>query len=125
MQIVADGGEVIDRLFGALEAGDLQAAGDCLRDDARVWHCFDRVSHDRDHILSDWKQFIADFPERFVQDVRRQATPTGFVQQHVMVARTAAGRQMAWPVCVVVTTLGGKITHLDEYIDRAGYFVPA
>jgi ketosteroid isomerase-like protein len=118
------GGEAIDRLFAAFAKGDLAAAGDCLTDDVRVWHCFDRIAHDKAAILKDWEGLISGFPERAVIDVRRQATDTGFVQQHIMAVSRADGRKMAWPVCIVVTMRGELIATLDEYIDRAGYFTP-
>ena len=120
----AQNGGTIDRLFAALARGDLRAAGDCFTDDVRVWHSFDRIAHDKAGILKDWEGFVAGFTDRAVIDVRRQATDTGFVQQHIMVVSRADGRKMAWPVCIVVTMQGDLIATLDEYIDRAGYFTP-
>jgi ketosteroid isomerase-like protein len=116
-------GQVIDRLFEALSAGDLDAARLCLTPDARVWHGFDCIAHGPDSICQDWKKFVTNFSERHIADVRRSATATGFVQQHLMIARTA-GKQMAWPVCIVVVVRDGLIARLDEYIDRAGHFSP-
>lgn len=114
-------GAALDRMFGALSAGDVAAAAACFTPDARIWHGFDAVSHDLASIARDWTGFIAAFPERRFIDVRRQATAEGCVQQHLMVARLASGARKAWPVCVVVRMgEGGAIARLDEYIDRAG-----
>ena len=115
-------GAVIDRLFAALAAGDVAAAVDCYTPDGVLWHGFDGIAQDRDAIRANFEGLVVSVPERGVEDVRRQATATGFVQQHVFVARTAQGRRIAWPVCIVVQVRDGKIARLDEYIDRAGSF---
>lgn len=115
---------VIDRFFAALASGDLAGAGDCLAHDARVWHGFDGIAQDRASILAAFGELIAQFPERGIADVRRQPTPSGYVQQHLFVVRSQSGQRIAWPVCVVVQVVDGRITRLDEYIDRAGSFDP-
>ena len=115
----------IDRLFDSLARGDIDGIREALSPDARVWHSFDCIAHDRDATVANLANTISAFPERRTADVRRQATLTGFVQQHLFVVRTADGRRMAWPVCIVVEIKDGLIARLDEYIDRAGYFVPA
>ncbi len=119
-----DVGAVVDRLFRALEEGDLDAARACLASDAVVWHGFDRKAHDLASITEDWRQLVANFPSRAFVDVRRQATATGLVQQQLMVVTARDGRRMAWPVCMVIRLEGERIARLDEYIDRAGFFVP-
>ena len=117
-------GAVIDRMFAALSAGDLAAAAACYTPDARIWHSFDCVAHDLNGITAEWEGLVANFPQRDYVDVRRQQTPDGFVQQHVMTGTTASGARRAWPVCIVVRVEGGRIARLDEYIDRAGAFEP-
>lgn len=119
-----DDGAVIDRMFAALARGDLEAARDCYTPDARMWHSFDGIAHDLEGIRPQWQALVDNFAERDVVDVRRQPTPNGFVQQHVMVVRTLSGARKAWPVCIVVRIEGGRIARFDEYIDRAGSFVP-
>ena len=64
------------------------------------------------------------FSERGVADVRRQQTPTGYVQQHLFVVRGKDGVRKAWPVCIVVRVQDGKIARLDEYIDLSAAFDP-
>lgn len=116
-------GAVIDRMFDALSRGDFGAAQDCLTAGARVWHSYDRVAHDRDGIMASW-QGLANFSERQFVDVRRQPLADGFLQQHLMVFGTAAGKRKAWPVCIIVRVRDGLIDRLDEYIDLAGSFEP-
>lgn len=121
---MSDGGNVIDRLFGALAGGDVQRALDCFADGAKVWHCFDCIAHDKPAMRGQWQALVDNFPERDFVDVRRQPIPGGFVQQHAMTATTASGVRKAWPVCIVVRIENGLIARLDEYIDRAGAFDP-
>jgi ketosteroid isomerase-like protein len=116
-------GTVIDELFAALSRGDIAAARACCTEDARIWHSFDRIAHDRDQAAQGWAQFVAAFPERKFVDARRSSTERGFVQQHLMVGQTPDGSRLAWPVCVVVEVRGGRISRLEEYIDRAGSFM--
>ena len=115
----------LDRLFNGLASGNLEECRAALASDAVVWHGFDGIPQDRESILASFANLCAAFPERRFADIRRQPTPTGFVQQHVMAVRSADGTARAWPVCVVVRTKDGVITRVDEYIDRAGSFTPA
>jgi ketosteroid isomerase-like protein len=119
-----DEGAIVDRLYDALAAGNLPAARDCLTPDALIWHSFDRVVHDVASIEGDWQKLVSRFTERSFVDVRRQATETGLVQQHVMVVTATNGERMAWPACILVRFKDGRISRIDEYIDLANYFVP-
>jgi len=56
-------------------------------------------------------------------DVRRQRTEHGFVQQHVLRATTPSGAELSVPACIVVTIRDGKVTRLDEYIDPTPFGV--
>jgi ketosteroid isomerase-like protein len=115
-------GAIVDRLFDALARGDVAAALACCTPQARIWHSFDRIAQDRDAAKAGWEAFIAGFPERAFTDVRRSAIPGGFVQQHTMAVKTAAGARIAWPVCLVVEVEGGLIARIEEYMDRAGRY---
>ena len=114
----------IDRLFGALAKRDLAAAAAALAPDAVVWHNFDGIANDRADTLASFADLIKAFPEIAFHDVRRQATPTGYVQQHVMAVKTADGRAKAWPICAVVRLENGLVARVDEYLDRANSFAP-
>lgn len=116
---------VLDRLFGALSAGDVDEAVACLTSDAVVWHGFDQVEQDVAAVTAGWRQMLVSFPRRSFVDVRRSAVPGGWVQRHQMIATTASGTRMAWPICLFATLASdGRIARLDEYIDRAGSYQP-
>jgi ketosteroid isomerase-like protein len=108
----------IDRLYDALATGDLEAARRCLTDDARIWHCFESFEHTPASIYTEWQGFVAHFVERKVTHVRRQPTPEGFVQQHVLSVRAVNGQPLSWPICIVVRIEDQRIARLDEYMDR-------
>jgi hypothetical protein len=114
--------QVIDRFYGALAAGDVEAACACCTADAVFWHSFDRVEMSLDEIVPSWRALVAGFAARAFTDVRRAPIPGGFVQRQLMVGRTAGGARIAWPVCFFVTLRDGLIARLDEYLDRAGSF---
>jgi ketosteroid isomerase-like protein len=113
---------IIDELFDALTRGDIEAACDCCTSDVVVWRCHDCRPTSLEAMGGAWKDFVANFPERRFVDVRRRAMGGGFVQQHLMVARSRSGVRLAWPACVIVTVRDGRIARLEEYIDRTGHF---
>lgn len=118
-------GAAIDRMFGALAAGDLDAALAACTPDAVFWHSYDQLPMTLDDITPAWRDLIANFPERAFVDVRREPTPGGFAQRHLMVVRMADGARRAWPIAIFVTLRDGRVARLDEYIDRGGSYVLA
>ncbi len=115
---------IVDRMYGALAAGDIASACDCYTDDAIIWHGFDRIEQSRDEAAKAWEDLAKTFAAQFATNVRRQPLAKGYVQQHEWHAQTADGKWMAWPICIVVEIRNGLIARLDEYIDRAGSFEP-
>lgn len=113
-------GAVIDAFYDAIAAGDIAAARDCCDVEALFWHSFDGRVLTLEQISGDWAQLVEHFPQRAFVDRRRAATAEGFIQQHMMVARTNAGDGMAWAACMVIRLRRGQILRLDEYIDPAG-----
>jgi len=49
----------------------------------------------------------------------REATETGFVQQHILRGLLPNGEKLALPVCIIFQINDGQITRLDEYFDSA------
>lgn len=112
--------DVAERLFAAIEAGDVDAVAALYGPDTVVWHNTDGVEQavaDNLHTLAWLTKRCSDV--RYT-DVRRSATATGFVQQHVLRLTSPAGEALALPACIVATVDDdGRITRVDEYLDSA------
>jgi uncharacterized protein len=111
--------DVAERLFTAIEAGDIDAVRRLYHPDVEVWHNTDRVVQPRDANLATLAWVMRTLPGLRYAEVRRAATDDGFVQRHVLVATNRAGRRVEVPACVVATVEDGLITRLDEYLDSA------
>ena len=108
-----------DRFMTAVASGDLRTVRELYSDDAVIWHNNDGVAQTVEENLRvlEWvHRNVADF--RY-EDVRRQATEHGFVEQHVVRGRTASGLEIEIPSCLLCTVADGRITRVDEYLDSA------
>ena len=113
-----------DRLFAAVAAGDLQALREEIyAPDCRIWHNGDGVAQTVEQNLMVLGWAVRHIAGLRYEEVRRQRTPTGFVQQHVLRGRLADGMELRVPACMVGTVAHGRITRLDEYLDLA-HFAP-
>lgn len=116
---------VIDRFWQSLADGDLAVTRACATPDLVVWHSYDRLEQGLEESLAGWQKMFVALPERAFVDVRRSPVPGGWVQRHQLLARTAGGTRVGWPVAVFVTLQDGLVHRIDEYIDRAGTYEPA
>src|SRR5208282_2191022 len=112
--------DVADRLFKAIEQGDVNAIRGIYAPHTKIWHNFDNVAQSVDENLAVLKWVVDHIGEIAYTEIRRQPTPTGFVQQHVLSGKLKSnGKQIAIPACIVCTVENGRITRLDEYLDSA------
>jgi ketosteroid isomerase-like protein len=113
--------EIADRLFAAIEAGDVDAVRAVYDPAAVVWHNNDGVEQTVEQNLRTLAWVIDNLAERSYDEVRRQATSTGFVQQHVLRFTRVDGARQELPACLVVACdhEAGTVTRIDEYIDSA------
>ena len=111
--------DVAERLFTAIGHGDIDAVRDCYADEVVVWHNNDGVEQTRDQNLRTLAWVIKNVSGRRYEEIRRQPTPTGFVQQHVLRGTAPNGKTLELPACIVFTVVDGKITRFDEYLDSA------
>jgi ketosteroid isomerase-like protein len=112
--------EVADRLFKAIERGDVNAISDIYTPDTKIWHNFDNLTQSADENLAVLKWVVANLAEVSYTEIRRQPTPSGFIQQHVLRGKVkASGKEIAIPSCIVCKVENGRITRLDEYLDSA------
>jgi len=110
--------QTADRLFRAIENGDVDAIRGIYTPETKIWHNNDGVEQSVEQNLAVLKWVIANIKNAKYTDVRRQPTPTGFVQQHVLRGRFK-DKDIALPACIVATVEDGHITRLDEYLDSA------
>jgi len=108
---------IADRLFSAIAAGDVAAVRALYAPDARIWHNFDDVTQTAEENLAVLQWVTTHIRGLRYDDVRRQATPEGFVQQHVLRGTVGNGVAVEIPACIVVTVRDGRIARLDEYLD--------
>ena len=112
--------DVAARLFAAIEAGDADAVATCFAPDAVVWHSTDGVAQPIAEVLQVLRWLAANVEGLRYDEVRCQATGTGFVQQHVLRGTPPNGRPFALPACMVARVTDGRIERIDEYLDQAG-----
>jgi ketosteroid isomerase-like protein len=112
--------EVADRLFKAIERGDVAAIRDIYAPGAKIWHNNDGATQNIDANLAVLGWVVANISELAYTEIRRHATPAGFVQQHVMRGRVkSSGKEFRLPACIICDVEQGRITRLDEYFDSA------
>ena len=111
--------DVAERLFAAIGAGNIDGVRDCYADNVVIWHNNDGIEQTRDENLRTLSWVIHNVSDRRYEEIRRQETPTGFVQQHVLRGTTRSGKLLELPACIVCTVVAGKITRMDEYLDSA------
>jgi len=109
--------DIADRLFAAIQAGDLDAVRSLYAPDAVIWHNTDGSEQTPDENLRVLRWVVEHLADRRYEEVRRSPTPTGFVQQHVLRCTREDGTRVEIPACIVVTCAEGRITRLAEYLD--------
>jgi ketosteroid isomerase-like protein len=110
--------KIADKLFRAIENGDVDAIRQIYTAETKIWHNNDGIAQSVEQNLAVLKWVISNIKNLKYTEVRLQATPTGFVQQHVLRGRFK-DHDVALPACLIGTVEDGHITRLDEYLDSA------
>lgn len=111
--------ELADRFFAAIPKGDIETLRAIYAPDARIWHNHDQATQSVEQNLQVLAWVVKNIAELRYEEIRRHATPTGFVQQHVLRGRAPNGTTLEVPACIVCAVADGRITRLDEYLDSA------
>ena len=115
--------EVAERLatelLAAITATDVDALRRIYAPDVVIWHNFDQIEQVLDDNLKVMHWMGKRMPDMSYEDIRRQPTPSGYVQQHILRGTAPDGTKLEMPACLVVTIEGERITRLDEYLDPA------
>jgi ketosteroid isomerase-like protein len=108
-----------DRLFTAVEKGELEELRNIFAQDAKIWHNTDNRSIDVSTSIRSIRAIQRSATEFRYTDIRRGPLPTGFVQQHVLMIRLANGQLIADRACCICSVVAGRIAHMDAYHDSA------
>ena len=111
--------DLADRMFRAIERGDLEALRDCYDPGIVVWANMDQRETDLDQSMRLLGWLCAKLGDRRYDVSRRDLIPGGFLQEHVLRGTAPDGTKLEMPACLVVTIEDEKITRLDEYLDPA------
>ena len=110
--------DACERLFSICEHGDLDELRGVLAEGAVVWHNTDEVLVDVDTTIHNLKTIRGAASEFRYVDVKREPTPTGFVQQHTLIVNTP-DRSIRDLCCCIGWVEDGRITRMDAYHDSA------
>ncbi|HTF35338.1 MAG TPA: nuclear transport factor 2 family protein [Myxococcota bacterium] len=111
--------ELGNRLFEAICSGDVGAVREVYAPTVRVWHNFDRVEQSLEENLRVLAWVVKNVSGLRYEQVRRQRTESGFVQQHVLRGTAPGGESLEVAACLVCRVEGGRVTRIDEYLDSA------
>lgn len=111
--------EVAERLFAAITRADVAGVREVYAPNCVIWHNNDGAEQDVERNLLVLGWVTKNVKELRYEEIRRQETPTGFVQQHVLRGIAPNGTPVAIAACIVCRVENGRITRLDEYLDSA------
>lgn len=108
-----------ERLFHIVEHGDLGELRHIFTDDAMIWHNTDEKLVDVETTIRNLERIRSGARVFRYTDIRREPTPSGFVQQHILIVEMPDGRGMRDLACCVCRVENGRIAHMDAYHDSA------
>ena len=111
---------IADRLFSAIEAGDVDTVAGMWAEDITVWQLGDGKTRDKTRGLRviDW--FVSATRDRHYDALSWQPFDGGFVQQHVLHGTARDGTPYSMRAAIIIAVgADGLITRIDEYFDPA------
>jgi ketosteroid isomerase-like protein len=108
--------DIGNRLVAAIMAADVDSVRAIYAPDAAIWHNFDQVDQTVDQNLATLTDMHHRATNLQYTQIRRFASPGGFVQQHVLVGDAKFG-PMEMPAMIRFWVADGRITRLEEYLD--------
>ena len=111
---------VAERLFSAIEAGDVDAVAAMWSDGVTVWHAGDKRPSEKARAMRVIEWFVSATADRHYDVLDRRFFDAGFVQQHVLHGTARDGTPYSLRVgIIIVVGRDGLITRIDEYLDPA------
>jgi ketosteroid isomerase-like protein len=108
-----------ERLFHTVEYGDLAELREIFTPDAMVWHNTDEKLVDVETTISNLEKIRAGASLFHYTEIKREPTPSGFVQQHTLLIEMPDGRHMRDLACCICRVEDGRIARMDAYHDSA------
>jgi len=110
---------LLDRTFGAAEAGDWDTFRAAFADDAILRQNVGKAQP-IDKAMVGLPKYTADGTTLEYQNVRRVVGESGITEMHDAVFTKPDGREIRIDICVVMqVNAAGKIIRADEYLDSA------
>ena len=110
---------VADRMFHAIEAGDLDALRGLYAPDIVVWANIDDREQDLERSLKVLGWLCSKLSDRRYDVTRREIIDGGFLQEHVLRGVAPDGTEIASPACIIAHVADGRVTRIHEYLDPA------
>lgn len=111
---------VAERLFSAIEAGDVDAVAAMWSDGVTVWHAGDKRPSEKARAMRVIEWFVSATADRHYDVLDRRFFDAGFVQQHVLHGTARDGTPYSLRVgIIIVVGRDGLITRIDQYLDPA------
>lgn len=107
------------RLFWTVEHGDLEELRNIFTDGAVVWHNTDEKLTDIETTIRNLRTIRSTATEFRYVDIKREPTPTGFVQQHTLILKMPDGRDIRDLCACFCRVENGRIARMDAYHDSA------
>ena len=106
------------RLIECVIGGDLAGVEALYHDDIVCWRNLDGRGLVKKQALK-IVGFLGTLDELAYEDIRIDATGTGFVQQHTLCCLSPSGEAVRVAACLVAEVRDGQILRIDEYVDSA------
>jgi ketosteroid isomerase-like protein len=113
--------KICNEFFDALESGDIGRVGEFYTDDMTMWVNTTGETMTRSQNLEVLEKGKALHRRRLYNDRRIQALHDGFVVQYTCEVTTHQGQKFPLSSALVAKVWGGKIVHLDEYMDMGRF----
>ncbi len=116
---------IAEALAEAILAGDATSLERLISPEATAWQNTTGVEQQRDEFLPGFAAFASLVRDLRFENVRRTATPTGFVEQHTTCFIAPWNDPVANHMCFIATVADGVVTRIEEYFDSAAFSSPA
>jgi ketosteroid isomerase-like protein len=108
-----------NRLFNAIERGDIHAVEKCYAPDVKYWVNLRDQSRGLNAVLNLVEEFGQKVKGLNYEVESREFFPGGFVQRCRVKGELKSGEKLSVPVCMVIYIEDGRIVRLYEYLDAA------